>query len=105
MASAWRRIRPQQQFEIDKTICKGEGERANLSGATISRGGVDGAIADLERSDRANDVARGCMAEKCYLQVRADKADGTATALAATAAQRGAIAQQQPVARGVGVRR
>ena len=38
-----------QQFEIDRTICAGEMQKANVSGVTFSGGGLAGAVAAAER--------------------------------------------------------
>ena len=77
-----------QQFEIDRTICLGEMQKANASGVVVTSGGFAGVVAAQQRSDALGDVAKGCMAQKGYLLVRADQAGPTAEQLAATAPQR-----------------
>ena len=63
-----------QQFEIDRTICAGEMQKANVSGVTFSGGGLAGAVAAAERSNAVGQVAQGCMAQKGYVIVPRDKA-------------------------------
>src|ERR1043166_1103874 len=50
-----------QQFEMDRTICTGERQKAALSGVTVSAGGLAGAIAAQQRGVAADQVAQGCM--------------------------------------------
>ncbi|GLR91293.1 hypothetical protein [Bradyrhizobium iriomotense] len=72
----------QTQFEVDSTACLGERNKAALSGVTVASGGLAGAIAAADRSNAADTVARGCMAEKGYLLVREDEADAKRAELA-----------------------
>jgi hypothetical protein len=58
-----------QQFEIDRTICQGERQRADLSGTTFTGGGLAGIAAAQQRSNSADQVASGCMAQKGYVLV------------------------------------
>lgn len=51
------------QIQLDKAACLGEVQKANMAPVY---GGLAGAIT---RDVQANDVARGCMAEKGYLFV------------------------------------
>lgn len=83
-----------QQFQLDKTVCLGNREKADLSGVTVSGGGLAGAIAAQNRSQAADAVFVGCMAEKGYMLTTADKADEVAAENAAIAAQ----SQRQTVA-------
>jgi uncharacterized lipoprotein YajG len=83
-----------QQFQVDKTVCLGNREKADLSGVTVSGGGLAGAIAVQNRSQAADAVFVGCMAEKGYMLTTADKADEVAAENAAIAAQ----SQKQTVA-------
>jgi hypothetical protein len=53
-----------QQFDVDRTVCLGERQRAALSGVTIANGGFAAAMAAQERGNSADAVARGCMADK-----------------------------------------
>lgn len=56
-----------QQFDTDKTICVGEMQKANLSGAVISTGNVFMDVSnDLDRSRSENAVMLGCMASRGY---------------------------------------
>lgn len=72
-----------QQFEVDRTICSGEMQKANVSGVTFAGGGLAGAIAAAERSNAVGQVAQGCMAQKGYLLVAADQAEAKNAELAA----------------------
>ncbi|MGR4929277.1 hypothetical protein ACIPUD_21130 [Bradyrhizobium sp. CAR08] len=64
----------QTQFEVDRTACLGERNKAALSGVTFTGGGLAGAMAAADRSNAADTVAQGCMAEKGYLLVKEDEA-------------------------------
>jgi hypothetical protein len=76
-----------QQFQLDKTVCLGNREKADLSGVTVSGGGLAGAIAAQNRSQAADAVFVGCMAEKGYMLTTADKAAALTAENAAVAAQ------------------
>jgi hypothetical protein len=76
-----------QQFQLDKTVCLGNREKADLSGVSVSGGGLAGAIAAENRSQAADAVFVGCMAEKGYMLTTADRADELAAENAALAAQ------------------
>ncbi|MBR0696743.1 hypothetical protein [Bradyrhizobium lablabi] len=73
------------QFELDGTACLGERSKANLSGVTVTDGGLAGIAAAAERSQAADSVQRGCMAEKGYLLVPEDQAEAKQAELAAVA--------------------
>lgn len=75
----------QTQAEIDGTSCLGERNKAALSGVTVASGGLAGAMAAADRSNAADTVARGCMAEKGYLLVREDEAEAKRAELARVA--------------------
>jgi hypothetical protein len=64
----------QQQFVVDKTVCMGERQKADLSGTTFANGTLAAALAASERSHSADAVLQGCMASRGYLLVEADKA-------------------------------
>lgn len=83
-----------QQFQVDRTVCLGNREKADLSGVTVASGGFAGVAASIQRSNAADTVFAGCMAEKGYMLTTADKADEVAAQNAAIAAQ----AQRQAVA-------
>jgi hypothetical protein len=74
----------QQQISIDKTICAGESQKANLSAGTNYLGGFAGGFEAVRRDQAAGEVTKGCMAEKGYLLVQADQAEQTSEAFAAT---------------------
>jgi hypothetical protein len=65
----------QTQAEIDGTSCLGERNKAALSGVSVASGGIAAAAAAADRSNAADTVARGCMAEKGYLLVKEEEAD------------------------------
>jgi len=77
----------QQQYQIDKTICAGETQKANMSGVTVvPQGIIPQAIAQAQRDDAATDVAKGCMAQHGYMLVPEKQADAYAAQARAIAA-------------------
>lgn len=76
------------QYELDATACLGERNKANLSGVTFTGGGLAGVVAAQERSNAADTVQRGCMAEKGYLLVPEDQAEAKQAELAAIVEQK-----------------
>jgi hypothetical protein len=76
------------QAELDGTACLGERNKANLSGVTFTGGGLSGIAAAVDRSNAADTVQRGCMAEKGYLLVPEDQVDERQASLAAIAEQK-----------------
>jgi hypothetical protein len=77
-----------QQFEMDRTICNGDMQKANLSGVTISGGGLAGVAAAAERGQAATQVGVGCMAAKGYVLVPQDQVPAKQQELAAIAAEK-----------------
>jgi hypothetical protein len=77
-----------QQFEMDRTICQGDMQKANVSGVTITGGGVPGILAAANRSDAVSQVGQGCMAEKGYVLVKEADAPAKSQELAAVAAEK-----------------
>jgi len=77
-----------QQFQIDKTVCLGEREKADLSGVTLSQGGLAGVAASVNRSNAADAVAQGCMAQKGYVLVKEDEVAQKSAEFAAIAAEK-----------------
>jgi hypothetical protein len=77
-----------QQFEMDRTVCNGDMQKANLSGVTFAGGGLAGAVAAANRGEAAGQVGQGCMAEKGYVLVREDQAPQMQQQLAAIAAEK-----------------
>ncbi|WP_156948899.1 hypothetical protein [Bradyrhizobium sp. WSM1417] len=73
------------QFEVDRTACIGERNKAALSGVSVASGGLAAAMAAQERSNAADTVGQGCMAEKGYLLVKEDEADAKRAELARVA--------------------
>jgi hypothetical protein len=86
-----------QQFEIDRTICSGEMQKANVSGVTFSGGGLAGLAAQVERQQAVGQVGQGCMAQKGYALVERDKAEARLAEFAAVAAEkkRREVAEQE----------
>lgn len=85
-----------QQFEVDRTICSGEMQKANVSGVTYTGGGFAGLAAQIERSNAVGQVAEGCMAQRGYLLVPKEQAEAKAAELASVEAEkkrREAVAQ------------
>jgi hypothetical protein len=66
---------------------------ADLAGVTLAGGGLAGAIAAQQRTNSADEVGKGCMAQKGYVYVAEDKAEEISASLGATAAQRNALSQ------------
>jgi len=77
-----------QQFEMDRTVCRGDMQKANLSGVTFAGGGLVGVAAANNRANAAGQVAEGCMAEKGYVFVREDQAAAKSQELAFVAAEK-----------------
>jgi hypothetical protein len=86
-----------QQGDIDKTICAGDAQKANLTSLTpveVNRYslGLNNNV-EAQRSQATADAMKGCMAQKGYLLVPADQAEAMSEQFAAaTAAQRQAAA-------------
>ena len=75
-----------QQFEVAKTVCVGEMQKANMSGVTLSADTFDAMVGQINRNAAAMDVLKGCMATQGYVFVPADQvAQLAATARAAAA--------------------
>jgi hypothetical protein len=67
-----------QQFEIDKTVCEGETQKANLSGASYCSGVVGCAAEGASRGNAMQAVAKGCMAQRGYVLVLEEEAEARA---------------------------
>jgi hypothetical protein len=59
----------EQKFQVDRTVCTGETQKANMSGAQFCQGIVNCAVAQSTRTEQAEEVFKGCMAEKGYSMV------------------------------------
>jgi hypothetical protein len=77
-----------QQFEVDRTVCAGEMQKANVSGVTFAGGGMAGLAAQIERQQAVGQVAQGCMAQKGYLLVPKEDAPAKAAELASVNAEK-----------------
>ena len=65
-----------QALEMDGAICKGEMQKANLSGVAVHGGGLAGLAVQMERQNAAGEVFGGCMAQRGYALV--DEKDAAA---------------------------
>lgn len=70
-----------QQFEMDRTVCQGELQKANLSGSLRD-------WSSISRGAAVNQVGQGCMAEKGYVSVPEDQVAAKQQELAAVAAEK-----------------
>jgi hypothetical protein len=70
-----------QQFEMDRTVCQGELQKANLSGSVRDWSAVG-------RVTAVSQVGQGCMAEKGYVLVPVDQVAVRQQELAAVAAEK-----------------
>lgn len=61
------------QFEIDKTVCEGDSQRASLTGSQFCLGD-DCLYQAIARQQGRVGVVKGCMAQKGYLSVPEDQA-------------------------------
>jgi hypothetical protein len=77
-----------QQFDIDRTVCLGERQKAALSGVTIASGTFAAALAAQDRGNSADAVAKGCMVEKGYVLVPEDQAEARREEMAAVAEEK-----------------
>jgi hypothetical protein len=55
------------RFELDKTACRGEMQKADLSGSSYCRGLVGCVATGIERGNAMADVGKGCMADRGYM--------------------------------------
>lgn len=74
------------QFEVDRTICEGEMQKANLSGAQYCRGLADCIVSGAARGDAMATVGKGCMAQHGYILMPEDQVEGYRATMLATAA-------------------
>jgi hypothetical protein len=77
----------EQQVQIDKTICDGEMQKANLSGTQFCRGAIECGLADAQRAGSLTTVAKGCMAQKGYVMVPETEAEQKLAEFSAAAKQ------------------
>jgi hypothetical protein len=71
----------QSQFELDRTACEGEMQRANMSGTQYCRGLADCMVAGAIRGNQMQQVGKGCMADRGYLQVTREEAEARFAAI------------------------
>jgi hypothetical protein len=67
-----------QQFDLDATVCQGERQKASMSGVQLNSGGLMGVAEAMERGQAADDVTKGCMAQRGYLLVPREVAEARA---------------------------
>jgi hypothetical protein len=70
-----------QQFEMDRTVCQGELQKANLSGSLRDWSAIS-------RGSAVNQVGQGCMAQKGYVAVPEEQAVAKQQELAAIATEK-----------------
>jgi hypothetical protein len=73
-----------QQLEMDKTVCRGRAQAANVSGVMVNNS-LAGAVA---RANAVGQVGEGCMAEKGYVLVPEDQVPQKSEELAQIAAMK-----------------
>ena len=88
----------EQQGQIDKTICLGQTQQSALGMPVVYTGGglagaLDAAAIQGQRQASLTDVAKGCMAQKGYVQVRESDAPERLAEYQKTAAQRKKLTQ------------
>src|SRR4051812_39426010 len=64
-----------QQFDIDAAVCQGERQKAALAGGSINSTGLMAVAESMERGQAADDVTKGCMAQRGYLLVPREVAE------------------------------
>lgn len=88
-----------QQFEMDKTICEGEMQKANLAGSAACYGLANCVGVAVARDQSMGVVGKGCMAQRGYVLVPEDQAEAKAAELRLIAASQQPPAPQQSVRR------
>lgn len=87
-----------QQAQVDATICAGQTQQSAVGMPIVYTGGglagaIEGAAINGQRQGALGDVARGCMAQKGYLQVHESQMDEQLVEFRRTAATRRKLAQ------------
>jgi len=59
-----------QQYDVDRTVCVGEVQKANVSDFTFASNDISAMVAQIEANQAASIIYRGCMASRGYLKVR-----------------------------------
>jgi hypothetical protein len=79
----------EQQSQLDKTVCRGESEKAGLAAGTNYYGGIiTHAAEEGRRNQSTSAVFEGCMATKGYVLADAAEAQSLSDSLGATARER-----------------
>lgn len=86
-----------QGYELDRTVCVGETQKANLTRTPNYYGGFAAIAKQAEQDQAAGDVFAGCMAQKGYAMVEKDKANAKLAEYGATAQ---AISQEKQMMTG-----
>ena len=87
----------EQQVIIDKTVCGGDAQKADLSAGTNYYGGIIAhSIENNRRTQEAIGVFEGCMASKGYVMAPADQAQAMSDSFAATARERQKLTAPAP---------
>ena len=87
-----------QQAQVDSTICAGQTQQSAVGMPIIYTGtglagALEGAAVNSQRQSALGDVARGCMAQKGYIQVHESQKDEQLDELRKTASVRKKLAQ------------
>lgn len=76
----------EQQFAMDKAVCEGEMQKANMSGSNYCQGLAGCVVAGAVRGQQMETVGKGCMAERGYMLVPEPEAEAKAAELRSIAA-------------------
>ena len=87
-----------QQAQVDSTICAGQTQQSAVGmpivyTGTGLAGALEGAAVNSQRQSALGDVARGCMAQKGYIQVHESQKDEQLAEFRKTAGARKKLAQ------------
>ena len=77
-----------QELQINHIACLGDRQKATLSGVTLSSSSFMAEIAAAQRSESADAVLIGCMADRGYLWVPVENVEAQLAAAAEVYAQR-----------------
>ncbi|MDE2106606.1 MAG: hypothetical protein KGL39_55840 [Patescibacteria group bacterium] len=88
----------EQQARIDATICKGQTQQSALGMPIVYTdpslaGALDAAVVNGQRTGALSDVAKGCMAQKGYIQVPESEMDERIAEYKKTSSARKKLAQ------------
>lgn len=88
----------EQQGLIDRTICQGQTQQSAVGAPIVYYqgvgGAIDAAIIQNQRQGALSEVAKGCMAQKGYIQVPVSQAPDMLASFQKTAKERQKLKQQ-----------